>query len=119
MEQTTEETPLYNEASLFQDPAHLAFLMGHIGKKTFKGTIRSPYKPTPRKPHILDESQTKSFGFLKEWAQELPEGFTFRELKAAFRKAALRLHPDQGGNCGDFLSLKGHYLNLQSIFLSK
>lgn len=118
MTSKAENTTAWSDPTALNDPAHMAFLMGSIGKIHIARTS-SPYKPAPRKPHDLNQSQKESLDQLKVWCPELLEGFTARELKKAFHRAALILHPDQGGTVADFLSLKGHYLNLQLVFLSK
>lgn len=102
------------------EPSHLAYLMSQIGKFEFD-TRRGQYpRPAvrpqrPRPAHAFSPSQKQSFEYLKSYIHDLPEGFTAAELKTAFRKAALILHPDLGGNTEQFLDLKTHYEVLKAI----
>lgn len=104
------------------DPSHLAYLMSQIGKfefETRRGQYpRPPIRPQrPRPAHTFSESQKQSFEFLKSYIHDLSEGFTASELKTAFRKAAIQLHPDQGGSTEIFMDLKTHYQVLTEIVL--
>lgn len=104
--------------SALNDPAHLAFLLGKIGKTEFQ-TARGHY-PAPkvrpqRKPHNFTSAQSQAYEFIKSWIHDLSEGFTAAELKRAFRRAAIILHPDHGGNTQQFLELKAHYETLKTI----
>ncbi|HEY1079340.1 MAG TPA: J domain-containing protein [Bdellovibrio sp.] len=117
----TPSAPLQEATILNADPAHLAYLLGQIGR--FEPSAPRGHYPAPRvrperKPHVFSSEQRQSFEFLKTWIQDLSEGFTATELKKAFRQAALRLHPDQGGSPEQFVSLKGHYETLQSVLPS-
>ncbi|WII71443.1 J domain-containing protein [Bdellovibrio sp. 22V] len=110
---------LGNEAShLNSDPAHLAYLLGQIGRvelQTPRGHYPAPKVRPQRKPHSFSPSQRQAYEFMKSWIHDLSEGFTATELKKAFRQAALILHPDHGGNAQDFVNLKHQYEVLQSV----
>ncbi|KYG62481.1 hypothetical protein AZI86_16750 [Bdellovibrio bacteriovorus] len=116
-----EAAPAQNPSTYIDtDPSHLAFLMSQIGKFEFE-TRRGHYpRPAirpqrPRPAHAFSESQKQSFEFLKSYIHDLSEGFTGAELKTAFRKAAIRLHPDHGGSTQTFMDLKTHYQILTEI----
>ena len=114
----TPSAPLKEETILNADPAHLAYLLGQIGRfesRAPRGHYPAPRVRPQRKAHSFSSEQRQSFEFLKTWIQDLSEGFTASELKKAFRQAALRLHPDQGGSPEQFVSLKGHYEILQTV----
>lgn len=49
----------------------------------------------------------------------LPEGFTNLQLKKAYKLAALRNHPDQGGSHESFLEIKKCYDILEGFVTSK
>lgn len=101
------------------DPAHIAYLLGIVNKfncpqKTIK------YNPNGirlvRKPHTLSEIQKEAFDFLKKYSKELKLNFTKKELKKAYRLAALKTHPDLGGSPQLFIVLKKHYSHLEKLF---
>lgn len=108
-------------------PAHLAFLIGKIGGKRTQFDFQAPPKasakayprtpPKPRPNHSLSPSQRDSYLFLLKWAGDIAENFSLNELKQAFRRAALKLHPDQGGSAQDFMSLRHHIQNLEVLVL--
>lgn len=114
----TPSAPLKEETLLNADPAHLAYLLGQIGRyesRTPRGHYPAPRVRPQRKPHTFSSEQREAFEFLKMWIHDLSEGFTAAELRKAFRQAALRLHPDQGGSPEEFVSLKSHYETLQTV----
>lgn len=100
------------------DPAHMAYLMGQLGRFEFRGTkanYPAPKIKPVRRAHNFSPEQKISFDFLKKIHQDLPEGFTAHELKKAFRKAALILHPDRGGTPEQFIALQTHNQTLSSL----
>ena len=124
-----------SSSSQFQDsqtdPAYLAYLMGNIGRYSFNNkTAQKRYPhvrtsgtqnpqpavpPVARPAHALNVSQAQSYEYLKSFNQSLTDSFDFQELKSAFRQAALRAHPDQGGSVALFIELKTHYQNLLAV----
>lgn len=118
-------SPLFpSENELF--PSAMAWLMGQIEKHEEDPVLnlRSGHRaygvrPKPRRPHRLDARQTEAYVFLKTHATELPPGFTLRELKSAYRQAALRLHPDQGGDAALFRELHAAVTCLQAVLSVK
>lgn len=100
-------------------------LIGHLPPQHFtpanKGQTyhRLRPQPKPRPAHKLTAEQTQSFHFFKCHGSELANNFSKADLKSAFRKLALKLHPDQGGAADQFLSLKLAHENLQFVFGGK
>lgn len=72
--------------------------------------------PKPRPAHVLSSEQTQAFQFFLFYGSDLHDNFTSKELKSAFRKLALKLHPDQGGQAEAFLSLKKAFERLQMVW---
>jgi hypothetical protein len=118
---TQEEASIY-QGEIKSDPAHMAFLIGQIGRfdvRTNKNTYpRSTTRPQ-RKPHVLSSSEALSFEYLKIHNLDLSGAFTEVELKKAFRHSAFILHPDQGGSTEQFVELKAHYENLKVVLARK
>jgi hypothetical protein len=116
------------------EPAGLAFLLGQIGKVDVKVRPARPYPrpktsakktaapklapppPPPRPAHILSEAQQKSFAYFESASFALPKNFSIDDLKFAFRKLALKFHPDSGGHAAQFIELKRHFETLKKIF---
>lgn len=104
------------------DPANLAYLIG-LQRRMDLNLVRGHYPksktpPPQRKAHAFTETQLDAYKYIKMWIVDLSEGFTAHELKRAFRKAALILHPDKGGKTEDFLALKRHYELLRPLVAS-
>jgi hypothetical protein len=79
--------------------------------------VKNQAWPESRKKHPLTEKQKQSIVYFWSWQIRLQEDFTESELKGAFRKLALQLHPDQNaGKTKAFIEMKAHYLCLQSVF---
>lgn len=76
----------------------------------------APPAPKPRPKHQFDERQAAAFLYFKAQTNELLEGFFEEELTRAFRKLALKYHPDHGGQAQDFISLRKNYKSLKSLF---
>jgi len=103
-------------------PSGMAWLMGQVESATPSAVrARRAYgvRPKPRRPHSFDATQTEAFHFLKNYVPELDLGFSPRELKSAYRKAALILHPDQGGTATKFRELHRHFECLRGVFHKK
>ena len=115
------------EASSYQgeiksDPAHMAFLIGQIGRFDIRATKNNYPRPMARpqrKAHVLSASEALSFEYLKVHNLDLSPAFTEAELKKAFRHSAFILHPDQGGSTEQFVELKAHYENLKPVLARK
>ncbi|MBX3019613.1 MAG: J domain-containing protein [Bdellovibrionaceae bacterium] len=112
------ETPRFpSETELF--PSGMAWLMGQVqSARPSANRARSAYgvKPKVRPAHRFDATQTDSFNFVKNAFPELENNFSPRELKTAYRKAAMKLHPDQGGTSEQFRDLHRHFENLRRLF---
>lgn len=109
-------TGIFNN-TLASEPAHLSYLIGQIERTEIQlARFKYPHTPRLRPPHKLDAEQVLAFEFFKRIVTELSPSFTIIELRRAFRKAALRLHPDHGGNTQEFISLKMHYQVLLGFF---
>ena len=102
---------------VIQDPANLAYLIGRIPKVEFQK--KSKYQavaPEIKAPAHLNETEKEAYLKFHRWGMNLPRAFSILDLKNAFRKLALKMHPDQGGTQSAFLELKSTYLILrQSI----
>lgn len=101
------------------DPAHLAYLMGQVGR-TMPVSPRGKYahKPTPvvRKAHVLSDLQREALVFMKRFLPSLDETMTSHELKKAFRLGALRVHPDRGGTAELYAELRSQHACLSTLF---
>ena len=133
MDSGTESSLVENQGwSSIQDPAGLSFLIGQIRSKKFTTTLRSAYqrpqyqqKPTNDHPQTapspafettpVEEGYELSFEqeMALSWLnQQLPSQrqlqgrFQLQQLNKAFKKAALKAHPDCGGSHESFLKLK-------------
>ena len=93
-----------------QEPAHLAYLIGHLGPIFFRPQPTKIYPSRPKPPpppHILTVGQTLAREFFVMRGVELTPAFSQRELKRAFRMLALKLHPDMNkGASGAFIHIR-------------
>lgn len=116
---TPSEKPVFS-SSAGVDPAHLAYLMGTVSplNSGFQHRRYQAPPPPPRKAHVLTESQKSAVEWFRTQGETLVEGFNSKELKTAFRRLALKMHPDSGGNVSpaDFLTLMKHHQVLGSVF---
>ena len=104
---------------LDSDPAHLAFLMSQVSRVQSpapRGKYPAPAVRPQRKAHTLNAAQTQAFNFFTIYIHDFSPAFTEGELRKAFRKLALILHPDHGGQAEQFMDLKANYETLQTIF---
>jgi len=99
-------------------------LVGNLGTRRFetpqKGQAYHRLRPAPRpRPnHSLSESQTLAFTFFAQQGSPLAANFSSADLKLAFRRLALKLHPDQGGTAASFQKLMQSRSILQTLFKS-
>jgi hypothetical protein len=127
----TQDSPRESLPERDLSPANLAFLMGKISKTQIKKTFQSsPYKtyykaPPPPRPEklqtqnvrILNPKQREALKVFLNNGFTLGEEFTVQELKQAFRKTALKVHPDMnGGSSAPFIELKNAFESLSLIF---
>ncbi len=115
-EQESKQT--FSNEYLGVDPAYMAFLIGQVRKHEGTPTGKYPHKKfvRVRTPHTMSESQKVAFEFFQRHLPEFLDGFTSSELKAAFRSAALKLHPDTGGSAYEFIQLRQHHQELNKLF---
>lgn len=69
----------------------------------------------PRPPHSLSEIQKSAFDFFRKMKVELEDNFSLQDLRRAWRKLALKCHPDQGGSAEMFRSAQSAYQKLQTV----
>lgn len=108
-------------------PANMAFLLGRIRVFRFEKPVTNPFpRSAPRKKerakgpaHDLSPSQAESKNWFISQGETLAADFLRMELKTAFRRLALKLHPDApGGSVQAFLDLKKHRQSLEDVFTS-
>lgn len=99
-------------------PRGMAWIIG----KTPKSSLRDPrgktaygVKERPLPPHALNVFQKAACVFFREQGAPLSPRFSQKELKGAFRKLALRLHPDHGGAAQSFMDLKSNFELLMDL----
>lgn len=106
-------------------PANMAFLLGRLQVFRFAKPVTNPFPRTPppkrERPkgpvHSLSTEQTESKNWFISQGEPLAEDFFRTELKTAFRRLALKLHPDkEGGSIQAFLELKKHRQRLERLF---
>lgn len=114
--QQDTETPVHQDSAVLQDPAHLSYLLGQIPRLDIQlRRFRYPHTPRTRPAHILTPIQTEAFDFIQSLVKDFSPAFTNQELRKAFRQAALKTHPDQGGSAEMYLKLKTYYRTLQTV----
>lgn len=75
-------------------------------------------RPSRGPVHPLSDRQKDAISFFEQFAERLPGDFSESDLKGAYRRLALRLHPDMtGGATGSFLELRSHYKSLEAVFI--
>ncbi len=84
---------------------------------------RGPCKAYPAPPprvapdHCLNSAQKLGLEFFLCWGEVLPGNFRRHQLKRAFRRLALRLHPDRRADGrAQFEALRGHFESLSQVF---
>jgi hypothetical protein len=98
------------------------FLVGNLDPIHFtaptKGQVyHGQRKPTPPKPpHQLSALQQWAVDFFAVRGIELSPRFSSKDLQSAFRKLALRMHPDQGGSPIEFQNLMTARAELAQLF---
>lgn len=75
---------------------------------------KRPQAP-PKPAHKLTEAQALAYQQFAHWGQSLADNFSNKDLKTAFRKMALKLHPDQGGSTQAFFRLQECYRLLNEV----
>ena len=106
------------------DPKNLAFLLGELPVFRFKPAVFPRKNVTPSRktrpagpPHSLSSPQQTARDWFLSRGEKLRADFSQAELKTAFRRLALQLHPDTlGGSVSDFLDLKKNRALLEEVF---
>jgi hypothetical protein len=97
------------------DPMHLSYLLGNLEIDSISPAIglKNPYlkyKKTIVSPdHVLAQPEQSAFELINLYLpmpSQLTKNFNMTQLKRAYKKAALRAHPDCGGTHERFLQLK-------------
>ena len=106
-----------------QAPTELwSFLVGNLDPVRFQAqTLGQAYhgqkKPVaPRPPHSLNALQIWAVDFFAQRDVTLSPRFSAKDLQSAFRKLALRMHPDQGGSPIEFQNLMTARSELAQLF---
>ena len=74
-------------------------------------------RPTRGPVHALSDRQKDAVVFFERFGERLAGDYSTDELKTAYRRLALRLHPDvTRGSAEPFLELRGHYKTLETVF---
>ena len=68
-----------------------------------------------RASHNLNSEQLTAYDFLKQFAAQLPDNFDLTQLKTAYRRSALKAHPDHGGTSETFQNVKKSYQILTAL----
>ncbi len=107
-----------NSYTSTEEPDVIAQLIGRTSTvQTFKyetSAYRRFERPLP--PHKLSSSQMVARESLVRMGAELSPRFPLQELKATFRKLALKHHPDHGGCALRFQELKASVEELKTLF---
>ncbi len=99
-----------------------SFLVGNLDPVRFQASTKgqayhAQKKPgTVKPPHLLNALQTWAADFFAQRGVVLSPRFSAKELQSAFRKLALRMHPDQGGSPVDFQNLMSARSELAQLF---
>jgi hypothetical protein len=104
--------PLSTEGALISELRTQRFVKP-FANSSYKSFHRPP---PPRPPHVLDAEQSLAFSFFAELGEGLVENFSLKDLKKAFRRLALKFHPDQGGNHQLFCRLQDSKKVLETLF---
>lgn len=116
---------LFSERKTAISESHFATehqLLGQIDAQIFQRNFsQSRYqifqkKPQPRPAHALSPEQRQAWNVFFEKGIPLADNFSLAELKTAFRKLAIRHHPDQGGTTETFLQIHAAHLKLLALF---
>lgn len=97
-------------------------LLGQIQSQQFRPKFNSTkYQemrkvPPPRPAHQLNKAQAVALQYFKSHGFELAANFSIKDLKGAFRKIALKIHPDQGGESIEFQTLLFQRKALEELF---
>ena len=104
------------------DPHGMAQILAQTETHTFtKANRYNPYKfksqrVAPQRPsHNMTEEQLLAYACLKQFAVQLSDNFNLTELKTAFRRSALKAHPDHGGTSETFQNVKKSYQILTAL----
>lgn len=104
------------------DYTYMSWILGQTPKMStqngFQHTLYKQYQPKqqPRPAHKFNSEQEQAFHKICEYASAFKDNFTLKELKQAFRQAALITHPDQGGSSMKFIEIQKAFQSLQSLF---
>ena len=89
----------------------------HFSAPTKGQAYHGQRKPSPPKPpHQLSALQQWAAGFFTDRGISLSPRFSSNELQSAFRKLALKMHPDQGGSPAEFQNLMTARSELAQLF---
>jgi curved DNA-binding protein CbpA len=107
------------------DYNHMSWLLGQtprtLNQKGFKNTLYQQYQPKvkPRPSHQMNANQKEAYFTISQYVCEFKDNFSAKDLKQAFRLAALMTHPDQGGSATAFVKVQQAYVCLQTVLRPK
>lgn len=107
--QKPESAPLHLEGWIFEIP------LVKIENLSVDSVKRNPYLKV-QKPHALTETQAKAADFFKKNGIALSPRFSVQELKKAFKRLLIKLHPDHNqGRSSDYYSLREAFASLTTV----
>lgn len=104
------------------DPHGMAQILAQTETHSFARANRhNPYKFKTQRPlsarlsHNMTDEQQMAYLSLKQFVPQLSDNFNFTELKTAYRRSALKAHPDHGGTSETFQNVKKSYQILTAL----
>lgn len=102
------------------DPHGMAQILAQTETHNFgKANRHNPYKFKAQRPvrksHNMSDEQQLAYACLQQFVPQLSDNFNLTELKTAYRRSALKAHPDHGGTSETFQNVKKSYQILTAL----